>query len=79
MISSRDEETPTLYPVIPLNPRIQPVKDVEVIPVYEIISSSIFNNPYSLGNPFVLGTVIVVSDVDTVSYTHLTLPTNREV
>ena len=64
LISSRDEETPTLYPVIPLNPRIQPVKDVEVIPVYEIISSSIFNNPYSLGNPFVLGTVIVVSDVD---------------
>ena len=49
---------------MPLNPRIQPVKDVEVIPVYEIISSSIFSNPYSLGNPFVFGTVIVVSDAD---------------
>ena len=33
LISSREEETPTLYPVIPLNPRIQPVKVVEVIPV----------------------------------------------
>ena len=41
---------------------MQPVKDVEVIPVYEIISSSIFKSPYSLGNPFVFGTVIVVSD-----------------
>ena len=30
--------------------------------MYEIISSSIFKSPYSLGNPFVLGTVIVVSD-----------------
>ena len=54
--------TPTLYPVIPLNPRIQPVNDVEVIPVYEIISSFIFKSPYSLGKPFVFGTVIVVSD-----------------
>ena len=26
-----------------------------------MISSSIFSNPYSVGNPFVLGTVIVVS------------------
>ena len=32
-ISSKEEETPTLYPVIPLKPRIHPVKEVEVIPV----------------------------------------------
>ena len=40
------------------------MKEVEVIPVYEIISSSIFRSPYSSGKPFVLGTVIVVSVVD---------------
>ena len=33
LISSKEEETPTLYPVIPLKPRIHPVKVVEVIPV----------------------------------------------
>jgi len=32
-ISSSDEEMPTLYPDIPLNPRIHPVNVVEVIPV----------------------------------------------
>ena len=32
-----------------------------MIPVYEIISSLIFNNPYSDGNPFVLATDITVS------------------
>ena len=32
-ISSNDEDTPTLYPDTPLNPRIQPVNVVEVIPV----------------------------------------------
>ena len=63
-ISSNEDETPTLYPVIPLKPRIQPVNVVEVIPVYDIISSSILSNPYSVGKPFVLGTVIVVSAVD---------------
>ena len=40
-ISSNEDETPTLYPVIPLNPRTHPVKVVEVIPVYDMISSSI--------------------------------------
>ena len=45
-ISSNEDETPTLYPVIPLKPRIQPVNVVEVIPVYDIISSSILSNPY---------------------------------
>ena len=54
LTSNNEEVTPTLYPVIPLNPRIQPVKDVEVIPVYEIISSFIFRSPYSSGKPFVL-------------------------
>ena len=38
------------------------MKVVDVIPVYEIISSFILSNPYSLGKPFVLGTVIVVSE-----------------
>ena len=52
---------PTLYPDIPLKPRIHPVNEVDVIPVYEIISSLIFNNPYSDGNPFVLATEIIVS------------------
>ena len=33
LISSNEEDIPTLYPVIPLNPRIHPVKDVDVIPV----------------------------------------------
>ena len=33
LISSNDDDTPTLYPLIPLNPRIQPVNVVEVIPV----------------------------------------------
>ena len=63
-IFNNEDDTPTLYPVIPLNPRIQPVKVVEVIPVYDIISSSILSNPYSDGKPLVLGTVIVVSVVD---------------
>ena len=33
LISRSDDDTPTLYPVTPLNPRMQPVNDVEVIPV----------------------------------------------
>ena len=32
-ILRREDEIPTLYPVMPLNPRIHPVKVVEVIPV----------------------------------------------
>ena len=43
----------------PLNPRTQPVNDVVPIPVYVIISSSIFNRPYLLGYPFVESTKIV--------------------
>ena len=39
--------------MIPLKPRTHPVNDVDVIPVYVIISSSIFRSPYSDGNPFV--------------------------
>jgi len=46
---------------IPLKPRIQPVNEVAVFPVYVIISLSIFKRPYSEGNPLVLATVIVVS------------------
>ena len=34
-----------LNDVIPLNPRIQPVNEFVVNPVYVIISSSIFNRP----------------------------------
>ena len=63
-ISRSEDEIPTLNPVIPLNPRMQPVNVVDVIPVYDIISSSILSKPYSDGNPFVLGTVIVVSVFD---------------
>ena len=33
LTSSSEEVTPTLYPVIPLKPRIHPVKDDEVLPV----------------------------------------------
>ena len=33
LTSTRDEDTPTLYPVTPLNPRIHPVNVVDVIPV----------------------------------------------
>ena len=61
LTSIKDEDIPTLNPVIPLKPRIQPVNVLVVIPVYDIISSSIFNKPYSLGNPLVLGTCISVS------------------
>ena len=34
-----------LNDVIPLNPRIHPVNEFVVRPVYDIISSSIFNKP----------------------------------
>ena len=61
----KKDEIPTLYPVTPLKPRIQPVKVVSVFPVYVIISSSIFNNPYVSGYPFVDKTLIVVSDKET--------------
>ena len=47
---------------------------VDVIPVYDIISSSIFNKPYSDGKPFVLGTVITVS-VDVMEDDILVTPT----
>ena len=33
LTSNNEEEIPTLYPDMPLNPRIHPVKVVEVIPV----------------------------------------------
>ena len=49
--------------MIPLNPRIQPVKLFVVIPVYVITSFSILKRPYSFGNPFVLLTLTVVSVV----------------
>ena len=61
---SKDDWIPTLYPVTPLKPLTHPVNVLVVIPVYVIISSFIFSNPYSLGKPKVLGTVIIVSVVD---------------
>ena len=33
LIFNNEDETPTLYPVMPLNPRTHPVNVVEVIPV----------------------------------------------
>ena len=33
LISNKDDEIPTLNPDTPLNPRMQPVNEVEVIPV----------------------------------------------
>ena len=65
LTSFNDDVIPTLYPVTPLNPRTQPVNVLVVIPVYVIISSPIFNKPYSEGKPFVEGTLIVVSDDET--------------
>ena len=53
---------------------MQPVNDVDVIPVYEIISSFILSNPYSVGKPLVLVTVIVVSVLATSAFTVL-IPT----
>ena len=47
---------------IPLNPRIQPVNDVEVFPVYVMISLSIFKRPYVSGNPVVWFTLITSSN-----------------
>ena len=41
---------------IPLKPRVQPINEVEPIPVYVIISSSIFSNPYWDGHPSVEST-----------------------
>ena len=49
--------------VIPLKPRIQPVKLFVVTPVYVTTSLSILKRPYSLGNPLVLLTFTVVSVV----------------
>ena len=46
---------------MPLNPLTHPVKVFVVKPVYVIISSSIFSNPYFCGNPLVLDTVITSS------------------
>ena len=37
----------------PLKPRIHPVNELSVFPVYVIISSLIFRIPYESGNPFV--------------------------
>ena len=48
--------------MIPLNPRIQPVNEVDPIPVYVIISSSILRSPYLFGYPFVLSTKIVLEN-----------------
>ena len=51
--------------MIPQKPLTHPVNDVEVFPVYVIISLSIFRRPYESGNPFVpfgnASTVIVLS------------------
>ena len=49
--------------MIPLNPRLHPVKLFVVIPVYVIISLLILKRPYSFGNPFVDVTVMVSSAV----------------
>ena len=46
---------------IPLNPRTHPVNDVDVFPVYVIISLSIFSNPYLSGKPVVWFTLIISS------------------
>ena len=51
------------YVVIPLNPRIQPVNELVVIPVYVNTSSLILKRPYSLGNPLVLLTFTTFDDV----------------
>ena len=66
--------------VTPLNPRIHPVNEVVPIPVYVMISSSIFNNPYLLGYPFVESTKIVEEYdsvlVDNPVYSVSAAPTN---
>ena len=49
---------------MPENPRIQPVNVFVVIPVYVIISLSIFNNPYLEGYPFVEVTVTTPTDAE---------------
>ena len=46
---------------MPLKPLIHPVKVFCVFPVYEIISSLIFNRPYFAGHPDVSPTLMVVS------------------
>ena len=46
---------------MPLNPRIHPVKEVSVFPVYVIISLSIFKRPYFSGKPVVWFTLITLS------------------
>ena len=47
------------YVVIPLKPRVTPVKVLVVNPEYVNISSLILNRPYFSGNPFVLVTLTV--------------------
>ena len=62
------------YVVIPLKPRIHPVKLLVVIPVYVITSFSILKRPYSFGNPLVLLTFTVVS-VIVISFVSFVSPT----
>ena len=64
----------SVYEVIPLKPLTHPVKELVVIPVYVIISSSTFKSPYSFGKPFVVDTVIV-SDVEVIPELKVVTPT----
>ena len=73
LTSIKDDVTPTLYPVTPLNPRTQPVNELVVIPVYVMISSPIFKRPYSEGKPFVDDTPIPVSE-DVISAVNIVEP-----
>ena len=65
-----------------------PPKDTEVLPIVNeelaklllaIDDASVSIVPVSLGNVSVLSLPVAFAAVSTVSYTHLTLPTNREV
>ena len=52
------------YAVVPLVPRVQPVKDVLVVPVYVISSRPIHSEPVGEANPVVDATLMVVADAE---------------
>ena len=63
-----------VYEVIPLNPLMQPVNADLVLPVYVIISSSIFKRPYESGNPSVPVGNLPRSILIVLSYALITVP-----
>jgi len=65
--------------VTPLKPLTTPVKEFVVMPVYVIISSSIFASPHSAGNPLVLFTKITSASAETSAVSSYSPYTSEEL